>query len=325
MHIELSFPSTNFRDYLEFRQKNDKLTKEGILGAEVPKPKPKGGKVTIVNWHSKNVAWEAEAPTPAGFVIDQNKLRICDELGDRVVSINNSHEITDFFSHPYFNYPHDIDHIGDNFLVTSTGLDAILEFDRNGQILFQWHGQDWGYDETPTGKKRSVDLSQDHRGVRYATLDRAAHINSAIYMDGGETLLTTFFHKGELVMIEKTSGAPTIIADGLDHPHAVHRGPDGTYIFSETGLNKVHILDPNLKPLKTYENEHGCEWIQDSVFSPKGTILIGDANKSTILEVTFPEFKLIDQYKYDANWKLFKIGVENEEEIARFIESAEAS
>lgn len=141
-------------------------------------------------------------------------------------------------------------------------------------------------------------------------------------MEEGDNLLTTFFHKGELVMIDKSTGVPTTIADGLDHPHAIHRGPDGIYIFSETGGNKVHILDPNLKPYKSFENKHECEWIQDSVFSPNGNILIGDANRSTILEVSYPDFRLIDQYKYDINWKLFKIGVEDDEEIARFIETS---
>lgn len=323
MYIELSFPSTNFRDYLKFRQQHDKLTSQGILGADVPKPKPEGGKLTIIDWHSKQTLWECEAPTPAGFVLKGKEFLVCDELGDEIVSVNSRGEIKQFFSHPLFNYPHDLTNLDNRFLVTSTGLDSILEFDQDGKLLFEWHAVLWGYNKTPTGQERVIDFSKDHRGIRYATLDRTVHINSAVYFDAsGKTILTTFFHTGELVLIDKETGRPQVIIDGLDHPHAIHRGLDNTFIFSETGKSRVHILDGKLKIIKTFDNKHGCEWIQDSVFTPNGTILIGDANKTRILEVSYPDFILLDSYVYDHNWKLFKISWDSEEAIENFLESS---
>ena len=322
MFVELSFPSTNFQDYLTFRQNNDRLESEGILGASVPKPKPRGGKLVIVDWEKKEIVWETEAPTPAGFVFENEKYRVCDELGDQVVTINSRGDVCSFISHPFFNYLHDIDRLNDRFLVTSTGVDAILEFSRSGKLLFEWHAVLHGYTKTPTGITREIDFDADHRGIRYATLDRTAHINSAAYFDDfGERILTTFFHRGQLVSIDKLTGDYQVIYDGLDHPHAIHRGIDGGFIFSETGVNKVHVLDESLKPVKSFDNIHGCEWIQDSIFNPSGNILIGDANKARIIEVSYPDFMLLDVFEYDHNWKLFKVGWNETEELSRFVNS----
>lgn len=308
MYLALSFPSTNFKDYLDFRRKNDKLLAKGIFGAKIPKPKPTGGKLAVVDWNRKKVVWECMADTPAGFIFDTGKFIVCDELGDKVVSINNKGQIKQFLSHPLFNYPHDITFQNGKYLVTSTGLDTILEFNSKGRLTYRWHSVEWGYDKTPEGEKRIIDYNKNHRGIRYATLERTTHINSAIYYNqSGGKILSTFFHTGQLVLIDKSTSKPRVILDGLDHLHAVHKGINNTFILSETGKNRIHILDSNLKTIKTLENKHNCEWIQDAVFTKKGTILIGDANKTRILETSYPDFKLIDVYEYDSNLKLFKI------------------
>ena len=320
MHVALSFPSTNFKDYLDFRRQNDKLLDKGIFGAKIPKPKPTGGKMLIVDWKQKNVVWEKFLPTPSGFIFHKDKLIVCDEIGDRVISVDKEGRGEENISHPLINYPHDIVLHNGNYLVTSTGLDIILEFNRRGKLKYRWSPLAWGYDKTPEGEKRIVDYEKDHRGIRYATLAQTTHINSAIYYDDrGEKLLSTFFHQGQLVLINRSTGEPQIILENLDHPHAIHKGIDNTFILSETGENKIYILDNNLKVVKIFQNIHGCEWIQDAIFTQNGTIMIGDANRSRILEVSYPDFKLICQYKYDPSLKLFKILDLHDEDIQQFL------
>ena len=44
-----------------------------------------------------------------------------------------------------------------------------------------------------------------------------------------------------------------------------------------------------------------------------------EANKNRILEVSYPDFILYEEYVYPDNWKLFKVGWDSEETVGTFL------
>jgi hypothetical protein len=104
--------------------------------------------------------------------------------------------------------------------VASTGLDLLLEFSRDGEILWNWWATDHGFELTPTGCRRELDKSADHRTIQYGTLNQTTHINSAAELPDGR-FLASLFHQGMVIAIDRESGEWQPVLEGLDHPHAV--------------------------------------------------------------------------------------------------------
>jgi hypothetical protein len=320
MYVAISYPSSSFKEYLDFRRQSDPLLENRIFGArtQFKNPNPSGGVLEILDWETKEPVWRHNAPTPAGFVFHKNRLYVCDELGDRIIGLDRNGKIVESVKNNFINYPHDLVHCSHGFLVTSTGLDIIMEVTIEGAINFAWWAMENGYDTTPEGEKRVIDKLKNHRGIRYATLQRTVHINSANYLRGDRTkVVASLFHPGQIVLIDPSRKETHVVVDELDHPHGVHNTPYGGLIFSETGRNRIHVLDRDLQPEQVKELD--CEWIQDAAFTGKGTILVGDANQHKVHEFTYPRFEKVDSYSYDENLKLFKVEYVTTETLRRFL------
>src|SRR3989442_10596316 len=121
---------------------------------------------------------------------------------------------------PLFNALHSISRTRHGYLVASTGLDLLLEFNREGEILWEWWATDHGFEETPTGRHRVLDKSADYRTVQYGTLSQTTHVNSAAELPDGR-ILASLFHQGAVIVIDRETGPWQVVLEGLDHPHAV--------------------------------------------------------------------------------------------------------
>ena len=86
----------------------------------------------------------------------------------------------DVVNSPLFNALHSISRTQRGYLVASTGLDLLLEFNRAGEILWSWWATDHGFEVTPAGRRRELDKSADHRTIQYGTLTQTTHVNSAL-------------------------------------------------------------------------------------------------------------------------------------------------
>jgi hypothetical protein len=105
-------------------------------------------------------------------------------------------------SSPFFNALHSISRTRSGYLVASTGLDLLLEFNRDGEILWSWWATDHGFESTPTGRRRKLDKSADHRTIKYGTLTQTTHINSAAELPDGR-FLASLFHQGMVIAIDR--------------------------------------------------------------------------------------------------------------------------
>jgi len=99
---------------------------------------------------------------------------VASERGLFITSFGSIHEVdTDLgivhhnmVSSPLFNALHSITRTRRGYLVASTGLDLLLEFNRNGEILWSWWATDHGFELTPTGRPRVIQKTADHRTIR---------------------------------------------------------------------------------------------------------------------------------------------------------------
>src|SRR5215469_928319 len=170
--------------------------------------------------------------------------------GVLVTAFSSIHEVDadlgivrkDVISSPLFNALHSISRTRRGYLVASTGLDLLLEFNRDGEILWSWWATDHGFELTPVGRRRELDKSADHRTVKYGTLSQTTHINAAAELRDGR-ILASLFHQGMVIAIDRESGEWQPVLGGLDHPHAVRvlddsRDKSGTYHF--TVADTVH-------------------------------------------------------------------------------------
>src|SRR5438874_1446383 len=118
---------------------------------------------------------------------------VTSDRGVFVTSFGSIHEVdTDLgvlrqnvVSSPLFNALHSISRTRRGYLVASTGLDLLLEFNRDGKILWNWWATDHGFELTPTGRPRVIDKEVDHRKIKYGTLQQTTHINSAAELFDG--------------------------------------------------------------------------------------------------------------------------------------------
>ena len=92
----------------------------------------------------------------------------------------------DVVSSPLFNALHSISRTARGYLVASTGIDLLVEFNQQGEILWTWWATDHGFDQTPDGQQRILDKEADQRAIRYGTLEQTTHVNAAAELPMGE-------------------------------------------------------------------------------------------------------------------------------------------
>src|ERR1700730_17934845 len=142
---------------------------------------------------------------PAGMVRSDDGVLVSSLFGVHEVSPDLSRVEYDAVSLPMFNMLHSLSRTKRGYLVASTGLDAVLEFTRAGELLWSWWATEHGFERTPTGELRVIDKESDHRGVKYGTLAQTTHVTSVSELPDG-TILASLFHQGMIIAIDRASG-----------------------------------------------------------------------------------------------------------------------
>src|ERR1700736_5582256 len=174
---------------------------------------------------------------------------VTSDKGVFVTSFSGVHEVDsnlgivrqNIVSSPLFNALHSISRTERGYLVASTGLDLLLEFNRNGDILWSWWATDHGFEFTPTGSRRELDKSTDYRAVQFGTLAQTTHINSAAELPGGR-VLASLFHQGMVIAIDRESGDWQPVLEGLDHPHSVRILDKSHFTVADTVHGKALLV-----------------------------------------------------------------------------------
>jgi hypothetical protein len=183
-----------------------------------------------------------------------------------------------------------------NLLVVSTGIDAIIEINpkKPEKPIWIWLATKHGYDTTPSGKKRIIDLNKDYRNVDTCTPQHTTHINSCLEIKPGK-VLATLFHQGELIEINKKTGKTKTLVSNLKSPHHI-RYCRNRFILSDTRNQRVLFLNKNYKIIKILKGTYN--WVQDAILTHDGNIIIADSNNARVVKIDISGEK-IGEFKWN--------------------------
>ena len=219
---------------------------------------------------------------------------ICSEDGaagdEHVVRRNPAGEVDLEVRSPLFSLVRTVQRTERGLLLSASGIDAVLEVDLDGELLWAWWATDQGYDVLKSGSRRELKKGIDHRQRCYPSHDQTTHVNSAIVdpHDPGK-VLAVLFYQGTIVRIDRSTLHHEVVARGLNGPHHVRGTPDG-YMVSNTRQGVVQLYDRDFRPGQRIfgSNERVprmFRWTQDALRTPYGSHLIADGNRFRILEV----------------------------------------
>jgi hypothetical protein len=230
---------------------------------------------------------------------------------DRVYEVDPSLQALDtpVISLPQFNALHSISRTRAGYLVASTGLDLILEFNRAGEVLWQWWATDHGFVTTPTGKVRELDKAVDHRTIRYGTLQQTTHVNSAAELPDGR-VLATLFHQGMVIAIDRDSGRWQPILEGLDHPHSVRILDGRHFTVADTVHGKALLVRlMSSVPYGQVEKvvDADTDWLQDCSYDRERDIWTLVDGKHTRITLLHGESgRIVARFDFDPEWRLYE-------------------
>jgi len=214
-------------------------------------------------------------------------------------------------SSPLFNALHSISRTPRGYLVASTGLDLLLEFNRYGEILWSWWAIDHGFELTPNGRPRVIDKAADHRKIQYGTLSQTTHINSAAELPDGR-FLASLFHQGMVIVIDRETGEWQPVLEGLDHPHAVRVLDEEHFSVADTVRGRALLVCINEGRGHVQEEiDIGTSWLQDCRYDGNHNcwILVDGKNSRIILRRGLSGDKTLAQFDFDPEWRLYEIHV----------------
>ncbi len=241
------------------------------------------------------------------------------DKGVFVTSFGGVHEIDthtgtlhqDIVSSPLFNALHSISRTRNGYLVASTGIDLLVEFNCAGEILWTWWATEHGFAVTPTGESRIVDKTADHRTKQYGTLGQTTHVNSAVELADG-SILATLFHQGTIISIDRETGAWHSVLTGLDHPHAVRVLNEDYITVADTVHGKALLVRlKNGQGLVEEEVDAGTTWLQDCRYDAYHNcwVLVDGKNSRVVLKSGRSGSKALAQFDVDPEWRLYEAHV----------------
>jgi hypothetical protein len=211
-------------------------------------------------WNLSDTEWNFSSLEPYCIDVFDSHMALC---GGNYVEIIDMHKgVRRSFQHPWLRQAHSVQFSKDGrrLLVSSSGFDAIFEFDvATGKTCWEWFAWDNGFDQSRLGeyyvrtRERAEELAaQGHKVVLVddpsqhelgiPTRFCPVHINGAYY-DRDENVLVTMFQQGAAIRVDKVSGKATTIAEGLINPHKFHPRSAGGYYAADTRRGELLLLD----------------------------------------------------------------------------------
>ncbi|MGH2509468.1 MAG: hypothetical protein ACRDHZ_18985, partial [Ktedonobacteraceae bacterium] len=208
-----------------------------------------------------------------------------------------------------FNVLHSLSRTQRGYLVASSGVDVLAEFDEQGQLLWDWWAVEHGLEVTPTGEPRVLEKDADHRGIRYGTLEQSTHVNSAAELPDGR-ILATLFHQGMVILIERASGTWRPVLEGLDHPHAVRIVDAQHFTVADTVHGRALLV--------RLENERGhilqeiqaeTDWLQDCQYSERYEcwFLVDGKHSRVLRRGGLAGEQPLAAFDFDPEWRLYEL------------------
>ncbi|MGR8978667.1 MAG: RHS repeat protein [Gammaproteobacteria bacterium] len=298
MKFVVSYPQTNW-EYAKFRF--DRIVKGKDRSNEVFKGEP-GGKIQLLEHRGElgdiKLLEEIYPTKPFGmeYVKNEGLYFICGlpcaedgVAGDEhIARLNEKGEIDLRIRSRLFSQLRSLRRTENGLLVTSSGIDAILEVDFEGNVIWSWWGTENGFAHAYGGGTRTIDKDMDHRLKCYSGKLQTTHLNSAITDPyDHDKILTILFYQGSVARIDKNSLALDIVISGLSGAHHIRKHSKG-YMLSNSRKGEVLIYDRGFKLIDRIKGTSAffpVKWVQDAIEMPGGrTHLIADCNTFNLRE-----------------------------------------
>ncbi|GAW85543.1 conserved hypothetical protein [Bathymodiolus platifrons methanotrophic gill symbiont] len=206
---------------------------------------------------------------------------------EHILRLNDQGEIDLVIKHPLFSQLRSLRRTKNGLLITSSGIDAILEVDLQGEIIWSWFGTEQGYSTKYGGAERTIDRDFDHRTLCYPGRLQTTHLNSAIVDPyDASKILTILFYQGKVARIDRATLELDIVIEDLNGAHHIRPHSKG-YMLSNSRKGETRIFDRNFKPLNTIAGTSPLfpvKWVQDTIELPSGSHLIADCNSFNLRE-----------------------------------------
>lgn len=298
MKFVVSYPQTNW-DYVKFRL--NRIIRGKDRSNEVFRGEP-GGKIQLLEHQGElgkiKLVEEIYPTKPFGmeYVEGEGLYYICGlpcaEDGvsgdEHIARLNEKGEIDLEIRSHLFSQLRSLRRTEKGLMVTSSGVDAILEVDFKGELIWAWWGTENGYPNAYGGGVRKIDKEMDHRLKCYSGKLQSTHLNSAIVDPyDNNKVLTILFYQGCVVRIDKKSLALEVVTTGLNGAHHIRKHSNG-YMLSNSRKGEVLIYDSGfnlIDRIKGTSDFFPVKWVQDAIEMPGGrSHLIADCNTFNLRE-----------------------------------------
>lgn len=306
--ILASFAMTEFSLMRKHWERNSILKSNQIVGTNKPigRDVDLGGIFVEINWDENIIQKSKQLSCPSGFDFWDNDLVIASMRKNEIYFMDKNLNLLRVASNKLFNDIHSIFITPQKtILVSSTGIDAVLEVDSNGNILWSWFACDNGYAYNQFGVQRFIDKNIDHRPIDYPTLCQSTHLNSVVQHPIDQDLVyASLFHQGSIIEINKTTNKQKVIFSGLKNCHSLQITNQG-FIVADTNGGKVILFDKNFNVEKILKLD--VLWIQDAFLTSMNTLLVSDADNCRILEVDLTTNRNLFIFKYPKEWRIYQV------------------
>jgi len=273
----------------------------------------------VFDWEHNQVNWQMAVDSPTGFCWRDDLLYLNMLRTGEIVAVDGYGHEQRRISHRLFNDLHTILPSRRGFLLTSSGIDSIVEIDPQGNLLYEWCALDHGYDRCPNGQQRLLDRELDHRYVLYDTMRHTTHVNSARFADESEeTVLATLFHQGTVIAIDRASGEARTLLDGLDCPHDLRPYPasPGSWLLSNTQQNETLILGEDWEILERIK--YDFQWVNSTIALEDGSLVIADVNNYRLVRVFVQERRPPELRAFPPEWHIYAMEEVTENQLTFF-------
>lgn len=297
MKFVVSYPQTNW-DYVKFRL--NRIIRGADRSNDVFSGSP-GGKIELFEHNGKLGgikslgSYHPVKPFGMQYVADEGLyfitgLPCCKDgvAGDEhIARLNDKGEIDLEIRSPLLSQVRSLRRTEKGLLVTASGIDALLEFDLSGNLIWSWWGTEQGYDQAHGGGTRVIDKQVDHRLKNYPGRLQATHLNSAIVDPYDPSkILTILFYQGTVARIDRNTLKHEIVIRDLNGAHHIRPHSAG-YMLSNSRKGEVLVFDKNFtlqKRIPGTNRFYPVKWVQDAIETPFGTHLIADCNSFKLRE-----------------------------------------
>ncbi len=297
MKFVVSYPQTNW-DYVKFRL--NRIIRGKDRSNDVFRGLP-GGKLELFEHNGElggiKSLGELHPIKPFGlqYVTGEGLYFItglpCSEDGvagdEHIARLNDKGEIDLEIRSPLLTQVRSLRRTERGLLVTASGVDALLEFDLTGELIWSWWATEHGYDQAYGGGTRVIDKTMDHRLKNYPGRLQTTHLNSALVDPYDATkVLTILFYQGKVVRIDRDSLEHEVVISGLNGAHHIRPHSKG-YMLSNSRKGEVLIYDRDFELIETVPGTNRffpVKWVQDAIETPFGTHLIADCNTFKLRE-----------------------------------------